>query len=250
MKGSLAVVGIGPGEKRLLTPMGRRVLLQATIVMGYRGYLDQIASLLTKKEVVPFLIGQELERAEKALALASHGQRVALVSSGDAGIYGMASPVLELWLHLPTEQRPSLEIVPGVPAMVACAALLGAPLGNDFAVVSLSDLLTPWEVISRRVEAAAQADFVVVLYNPRSSRRPWQLAEARRLLLRYRPPTTPVGVVRKAYRPGQAVTVTTLGELDERAVDMETTVIVGSSVTWARNGHMVTPRGYRLEALP
>ncbi len=247
MSGSLSVVGIGPGDEALLAPLARRALAEATTVVGYRAYLDMVSHLLAGKSVLAYDLGQEVERAERAVALARAGERVALVSSGDAGIYGMASPALAAWLALPRADRPRLQVVPGIPALVACAALLGAPLGHDFAVVSLSDLLTPWEVIERRLEAAAAADFVVVLYNPRSRGRPWQLGEARRILLRHRHPDTPVGVVRRAFRPGQAVTIATLGDLDETTVDMESTVIVGSSRTLARDGLLLTPRGYRGE---
>ena len=245
MKARLTVVGLGPGDEALLTPLARRVLEEATAVVGYRGYLELVAGLLAGKAVHPFEMGQERERAERALELACGGERVALLSGGDPGIYGMASPALEAWLALPSCRRPPLEVVPGVPALAACAALLGAPLGHDFAVVSLSDLLTPWEVIARRLEAAAAADFVLVIYNPRSRGRPWQLGEARRILLCHRGPDTPVGMVRRAYRRGQAVAITTLGTLDETAVDMETTLIVGSSRTVAQEGVMLTPRGYR-----
>jgi precorrin-3B C17-methyltransferase len=247
MKGRLSVVGIGPGDDVLLTPLARRTLKDATVVVGYRGYLELVAGLLAGKAALSFELGQEVERAQRALEMACGGERVALLSSGDPGIYGMASPALEAWLALPPSRRPPLEVVPGVPALAACAALLGAPLGHDFAVVSLSDLLTPWEVIARRLEAAAAADFVLVIYNPRSRGRPWQLGEARRILLRHRGPDTPVGVVRRAYRQGQAVAIATLGTLDETVMDMETTLIVGSSRTLARDGVMLTPRGYRAE---
>ncbi len=247
MGGRLSVVGIGPGDEALLTPLARRVLQEATAVVAYSGYLQLVAGLLAGKATLPFELGQEVERAQRALELACDGERVALLSSGDPGIYGMASPALAAWLALPSDRRPPLEVVPGVPALTACAALLGAPLGHDFAVVSLSDLLTPWDVIARRLEAAAAADFVLVIYNPRSRGRLWQLGEARRILLRHRRPDTPVGVVRRAYRQGQAVAITTLGSLDETAVDMETTLIVGSTRTSARDGLMLTPRGHREE---
>jgi len=240
--GTLWVVGLGPGDESLLAPAARRALEEAEIVVGYRGYLALVAHLLQGKEVEAFPLGAEMERAQRALTLAASGRRVALVSSGDAGIYGMASPLLELWTE--REGGPDVQVVPGVPALAAAAALLGAPLGQVFAVVSLSDILTPWEAIARRLEAAAIADFVIVLYNPRSGRRTWQLQEARRILLEHRSPGTPVGVVRRAYREGQQVHITTLGELDAGQVDMETLVIVGNSQTRAGRGRLVTPRGY------
>lgn len=242
MTGALWVVGLGPGDESLLAPAARRALEEAEVVVGYRGYLALVAHLLQGKEVEAFPLGAETERAQRALTLAASGRRVALVSSGDAGIYGMASPLLELWME--REGGPDVQVVPGVPALAAAAALLGGPLGQDFAVVSLSDILTPWETIARRLEAAAIADFVVVLYNPRSGRRTWQLQEARRILLEHRSPGTPVGVVRRAYRQGQQVRITTLGELDAGQVDMETLVIVGNSQTRAGRGRLVTSRGY------
>ncbi|GBD14317.1 Cobalt-factor III methyltransferase [bacterium HR25] len=243
MTGALWVVGLGPGDESLLAPAARRSLEEAEVVVGYRGYLALVAHLLQGKEVEAYPLGAEMERAQRALTLAASGRRVALVSSGDAGIYGMASLLLELWTE--REGGPDVQVVPGVPALAAAAALLGAPLGQDFAVVSLSDILTPWEAIARRLEAAAIADFVIVLYNPRSGRRTWQLQEARRILLKHRSPVTPVGIVRRAYREGQQVRITTLSGLDASQVDMETLVIVGNSQTRAGRGRLVTPRGYR-----
>jgi precorrin-3B C17-methyltransferase len=176
--------------------------------------------------------------------LAGAGRRVAVVSSGDAGIYGMASLVLETAVEVSGVE---VEVVPGVTAALAAAALLGAPLGHDFACVSLSDLLTPWAVIERRLEAAGQGDFVVALYNPMSQRRTWQLPRAREVLLGHRPAGTPVGLVDRAGRPGTRTWQTTLGDLTVEGVGMETVVIVGSSWTKVVGGRMVTPRGYRGE---
>jgi precorrin-3B C17-methyltransferase len=178
-----------------------------------------------------------------ALDHARRGRHVCVVSSGDAGVYGMASIVLEL---LGNEPDLDVSVVPGVSAITACAALLGAPLGHDFAVISLSDLLTPWERIEKRIEAAAMADFVLAILNPQSKRRDWQLPRAREILLTHRSPETPVGTVRNAYRPEQHVRVGTLGALLELPVDMFTTLIIGNSQTRAFHGRLVTPRGYKV----
>jgi precorrin-3B C17-methyltransferase len=209
--------------------------------------MEQVADLLAGKECIAMELGQELERAERAVAQARAGRTVAVISSGDAGIYGMAGPVFRVLTDLEWDgQSPELEVVPGVSALQSAAALLGAPLMQDFCAISLSDLLTPWETIRRRLTAAAQGDFVVVLYNPRSQRRTIQLVEAREILLGHRPATTPVGLVRDAYRPGQRVTITNLAGLMEHfaSVDMVTTVVVGNSTTYLQGGRMVTPRGY------
>jgi precorrin-3B C17-methyltransferase len=179
---------------------------------------------------------------------------VALVSSGDAGIYGMAGLVLEMGAAQGLKLGPSeaagevdlyLEVIPGVPALAAAAALLGAPLMHDFVAISLSDLLTPWETIEKRLELAAQGDFVMVLYNPQSKKRDWQLGAVRDLLLRHKDPGTPVGIVSRAMRPGQTTTITTLNDLTKNPVDMQTVVVVGNSQTYTYGPYMITPRGYR-----
>jgi precorrin-2 C20-methyltransferase/precorrin-3B C17-methyltransferase len=241
----LWVVGLGPGDPRLLTGQALDVLRAAEVLVGYDGYLDLLAPLGLTAERHGSPIGAEAERAAHALALAREGRRVVLVSSGDAGVYGMASLVLETAERLPGVD---VEIVPGVTAATAAAAVLGAPLGHDFACVSLSDLLTPWEVIERRLDAAGRGDLVLALYNPASRRRTWQLPRAREVLLRHRGPGTPVGVVDRAFRPGTRVTHTTLGDLSPEGVTMETLLIVGSSRTRVVNGRMVTPRGYGTQA--
>jgi precorrin-3B C17-methyltransferase len=246
-RGKLFLVGLGPGDSRLLTPLALAALQDCDVVVGYRGYIEQIGELLWGKELVSMELGQELERAGRAVDLAYGGSVVAVVSSGDAGIYGMAGPVFQVLTDRGWDGvTPQLEVVPGVSALQSAASLLGSPLMQDFCAISLSDLLTPWEAIRRRLEAAALGDFVVVLYNPRSRRRTWQLLEARRILLERRSPQTPVGIVREAYRPEQKVIITDLGNLEEQSqkVDMFTTVIVGNSATYLHNGYVVTPRGY------
>ena len=244
-RGHLTVVGLGPGSPDDRTPAAERAVRRADVVIGYGPYVDQGADLLGPAQVVVRSpIGEEMVRATHALAEAAAGRRVALVCSGDAGVYAMASIALEL----AAEVAPGLDVdvVPGVTAALAAAALLGAPLGHDHALISLSDLLTPWEAIERRLQAAAASDVAVALYNPRSRGRDWQLDAARGILLGCRPPSTPVGVVSDASRPGQAVHLTTLGALAVADVGMTTCVIVGSSTTRVVDGRMVTPRGYRL----
>ncbi len=245
-RGSLAVVGIGPGSPEQLTPAARDALAGAEVVIGYAAYLALVAPLLDGKEQVAGSMTRETERARDAIARGRAGARVALVSSGDPGVYGMASLVLEMlrdegWQR---GEAPDVSVVPGVTALGSCAALAGAPLGHDFCAISLSDLLTPWEVIARRLEAAGAADFVVGLYNPASTRRRRPLAEAHAILSRHRAPSTPVAVVSDAYRPGERVVVTTLERLLDEEIGMTTTVIVGSSRTFAFEGLLVTPRGY------
>jgi precorrin-2 C20-methyltransferase/precorrin-3B C17-methyltransferase len=243
--GKLWVVGLGPGDPRLLTRQALEVLRSAEVVVGYEGYLALLEPLGLLAEQCGSPIGAEAERAAQALELARAGRRVALVSSGDAGVYGMASLVLE------TAERFAdldVEVVPGVTAAVAAAALLGAPLGHDFACLSLSDLLTPWELIERRLHAVGTGDLVLALYNPLSRRRTWQLPRAREILLEYRRPETPVGLVTRAFRPGVEARQTTLGALSLEGITMETILIIGSSQTRLVTGRMVTPRGYGQQA--
>jgi precorrin-3B C17-methyltransferase len=244
----LFVVGLGPGERQMMTVQAIETLRQAEVVVGYTGYFEWIADLVKGKDCRALPLGQETQRAELAVQLALEGRRTCVISSGDAGVYGMASLVLETVERQPLHRQPAVVVVPGVSALLASAALLGAPLGHDFAVISLSDLLTPWERIERRLAAAGEADFVLALLNPQSRRRDWQLRRAQEILLHARVPETPVGVVRNSGRPGQAVALTVLGRLAEAAVDMFTTVIVGNSQTRRFRDSLITPRGYRRES--
>ncbi len=240
--GSVSVVGLGPGGAAHRTPAAAAAVRSAEVVIGYGPYVDSAASLLrATQDVRRSPIGAETERARDALAEAVAGREVAVVCSGDAGIYAMASLVAEL-----AEDHPEvpLRVVPGVTAALASAALLGAPLGHDHALISLSDLLTPWPAIERRVRAAAEADLVVAFYNPRSRDRSWQLGRALEILAAHRPPTTPVGIVTDAGRPTESVTITEVARVDPTVVGMTTCVIVGSSSTRLVAGRMVTPRGY------
>ncbi|MFI6940705.1 precorrin-3B C(17)-methyltransferase [Streptomyces sp. NPDC050418] len=245
-RGRLAVVGLGPGARDLVTPRAKDELRRAAVLVGLDQYVDQIRDLLRPGTLVlESGLGAEEERARTAVAEAAKGQTVALIGSGDAGVYAMASPAL-------AEAGDDIDIVgvPGVTAALAAGALLGAPLGHDHVSISLSDLHTPWEVIERRVRAAAEADLVVTFYNPRSRGRDWQLPKALGLLAEHRTPRTPVGVVRNASRADESVRLTTLGGLDPATVDMMTVVTVGNTATREIAGRMVTPRGYRWQQDP
>ncbi len=241
--GTVVVVGIGPGASDLMTPRARAALVASDVLVGYAGYVALVGDLVAGKECHALPLGQEIERARLALDLAGKGRCVSVISSGDPGVYGMAGVVLELLRDVTEPERPEVIVVPGVSALMAAASLLGAPLGHDFAVISLSDLHTPWDIIARRLEAAAGADFVIALLNPKSRQRAWQLDRAREIILRSRNGESVVGVVRNAYRPEQGVVVTTLGRLHEVRVDMFTTVIIGNSCTVGFQGKIVTPRG-------
>jgi precorrin-3B C17-methyltransferase len=238
------IVGLGPGVRETMTPQACEAIRQAEIVIGYSGYFAWIEGLAAGKECLALPLAQETERARLALEHAREGRNVCVISSGDAGVYGMASLVFELAATDGEADRPEIVVVPGISAVNACAALLGAPLAHDFAVISLSDLLTPWEKIERRLAAAAEADFVIALFNPQSRRRDWQFRRAQEIIAGSRSPETPVGIVTNAYRPGQSVRMTNLAEMARAPVDMLTTVIVGNSQTREFSGAMVTPRGY------
>jgi cobalt-precorrin 5A hydrolase/precorrin-3B C17-methyltransferase len=243
-RGRLAVVGLGPGARDLLTPRAVQELRRASVVVGLDQYVAQVRDLLAPgTRVLESGLGAEEERARTAVAEARAGRAVALVGSGDAGVYAMASPAL-------AEAADDIDVVgvPGVTAALAAAALLGAPLGHDHVSISLSDLHTPWEVIERRVRAAAEADLVVTFYNPRSRGRHWQLPKALALLAEHRSPATPVGVVRAASRPDEQVAVTTLSAVDPSTVDMVSVVVVGNTASRVVAGRMVTPRGYRWQS--
>lgn len=240
-KGRLGIVGLGPGARDLLTPRAVATLQRASVIVGLDQYVDQIRDLLRPgTRVLESGLGQEEQRARTAVEEARRGNAVALIGSGDAGVYAMASPALEF-------ATDDIEVVgvPGITAAVAASNLLGAPLGHDHAAISLSDLHTPWEAIERRVRSAAEGDFTICFYNPRSKARDWQLSKALDILAVHRPPETPVGFVRNASRPDETMTLTTLGEVDTAQVDMFTVVLVGSSRSRTIAGRFITPRGYR-----
>ncbi|XOF33112.1 MAG: precorrin-3B C(17)-methyltransferase [Candidatus Electrothrix sp. YB6] len=241
--GTLSVVGIGPGAADLMTPRAWQAIAQAEVVAGYTTYLDLIRDCLTPdQEILSSAMMQEIERCRRALERADSGRTVALVCGGDPGIYAMAGLVYELVRD--TGSRSRIEIIPGIAALNACAAVLGAPLMHDFAAISLSDLMTPWELIEKRLQAAAMADFVTVLYNPKSKKRTEQIVRAREIMLEHRDPQTPVGIVSGATRRHEAVSLTDLDNMLSGDIGMQTTVIIGNSATFVFQDKMVTPRGY------
>ena len=237
------VVGLGPGDPQFLTAQAQSALEEAEVLCGYPVYLDLVRPYYPEKEYYATGMTKELDRCRWALETAHSGRTVALVCSGDAGVYGMASPLLEL-----AEQFPevTVEVVPGLTAALSGGAVLGAPLAHDFCVISLSDRLTPWEVIEKRLACAAQGDFCAALYNPSSKGRPDYLQKAVRILrANGKGPETVCGLVRNIGREGQSARVLTLAELEDTPVDMFTTVYIGNGNTRALSGRMVTPRGYR-----
>ena len=237
---------------------GHEALQKVDTVAGYATYIDLVRPLIKDKKIISTAMKKEVDRVEAAIDAALNGETCAIVSSGDAGIYAMAGLALEICqkreirIKKPFPDSISktdrnelyIEVIPGIPALCSGAALLGAPLTHDFAAISLSDLLTPWEVIEKRLEAAAQADFVVALYNPKSKKRDWQLTKAREIMLKYRDKATPVGVVTNAMRNDQRVELTTLDALNTVPVNMLTTVFIGNSTSTVYRDFMITPRGY------
>ena len=244
--GKIMLVGIGPGSIEHMTARARAAIAEADTVIGYSTYIKLVEDLLNGKEVVKKGMTEELDRAVYALERARAGKKVALISSGDVGVYGMAGPTYEVLFQAGWTQDFGIEveIVPGASALNSCAALVGAPLTHDFCAISLSDLLTPWPTIARRLDAAASADFVTALYNPKSGRRTRQIVEAQRLFLLHRRADTPVAIVKSAYRPKQRIEFTTLDKMSEADIGMLSTVLIGNSNTFVRDGLMVTPRGY------
>ena len=237
----LFLVGIGPGSADGMTQAAKAALEQSEVLCGYTVYLDLVRQQYPDKETYTTPMTRELERCRWAIDRAAEGKTVAMLCSGDAGVYGMAGPVLELAEGKDIE----IEVVPGVTAALSGAAILGAPLMHDFCVISLSDLLTPWKVIERRLRCAAAGDFSIALYNPRSKKRPDHLRRACEILLEEKSPDTVCGWVKNIGRPGQCQGLATLKDLGSLELDMFTTVFIGASSTKNVNGRMVTPRGYR-----
>lgn len=244
--GKIMLVGIGPGNYSHMTNRACEAIAEADVVVGYVTYIKLVADLLEGKEVIRKGMTEELDRAVHALEQARAGKKVALISSGDAGVYGMAGPTYEVLFQAgwTPETGVEVEVIPGASAINACASLVGAPLTHDFCSISLSDLLTPWPVIARRLDAVAAADFVVALYNPKSGRRTQQIVQAQQLLLRHRRPDTPVVVVKSAYRRREHIEFSTLDKMSNCDIGMLSTVLIGNSHTFVRHGLMVTPRGY------
>ena len=247
--GKIIVAGIGPGSKEDITPAVLEAVQQADVIVGYQYYFQFVKPYVKDTcQCIDTGMKKERERAEQAFLLAEEGNTVVVISSGDAGIYGMTPLIYEMKKErmavsgLPAD----IEVValPGISAFQKAASLLGAPIGHDLCVISLSDLMTPWEVIERRIQAAATADFVTAIYNPKSHGRYWQLYRLIELFLNERSAETPVGYVRQAGRPEQEVKITTLGAFDPEDVDMFTVILIGNSQSYVYDGRIITPRGY------
>lgn len=245
-KGKLYLIGFGPGDHDHLTFRAKKCIDEAEVVIGYRTYIHLVKDLIAGKQVIYTGMTEELARARKAIELACEGRKVALVSSGDVGIYGMAGPCFELLKERGWKPGEGIdvEVIPGITAVSSCAAALGAPLTHDFCAISLSDLLTPWEVIVERISAAAKTDFVIALYNPKSGRRTRQIVETQKILLKHRSPDTPVGLVKSCKRDMEQIVLTTLQDMLTHEIGMLTTVIIGNSNSYRYLDFIVTPRGY------
>lgn len=240
--GKIYVTGLGPGAEDQMTKKAQKALESCQVIIGYTVYIDLIREQFPDKIFLSTPMRQEAQRCRMAFEEARKGQDVAMVCSGDAGIYGMAGLICEIGTEYPDIE---IEIVPGITAASGGAAVLGAPLMHDFAVISLSDLLTPWETIEKRLKAAAQADFVICLYNPSSRKRADYLSRACGIILESRTAATVCGIVRNIGREGESCRILSLGELKDIQTDMFTTVFIGNSATKEINGRMVTPRGYK-----
>lgn len=246
--GKLYIVGVGPGHHDHMTFRAKQVIEESDTIVGYETYVNLVEDLIEGKDVYRYAMTQEVERAHQCIDLAKSGKIVSLVSSGDPGIYGMAGLIYEMLAESNWDPKSDLkvEIIPGVSALNSCASIIGSPLMTDFAVLSMSDLLVPWEIIVKRVEAAAQGDFVIVIYNPSSKKRIHQLQDTRKILLKYRKPTTPVAIIKGAFRNSQSVVLTDLENLENHSdkLGMISTVIIGNSSTYNYKDLMINPRGY------
>lgn len=238
------VIGIGPGDQRLMTGEALQAIEEADVIVGYVTYIKLIKELIEGKEVVKTGMRREIDRCQKAVDIALTGKKVAVVSSGDAGIYGMAGLVLELAEK--SDSNLEVKVIPGITASIGAAAVLGAPIMHDFCHISLSDLMTPWEVIEKRLKYAAMGDFIVCFYNPRSKGRANHLANAFQQMMAFKSPDTVVGIVKDVGRKEERKIITTMRDIDYELVDMTTMVIVGNKETYVKNGKMITPRGYSL----
>src|ERR687890_1837586 len=247
--GKLYVVGVGPGHHDHMTFRAKQVIEESKIIVGYETYVSLISDLIDDKEVYRYPMTQEVDRANQAIDFAEKGNIVSLVSSGDPGIYGMIGLIYEILAEKGWKKDNGIyvECIPGVSSLNSCSALIGSPLMTDFAVVSMSDLLVPWEIIVKRVESAALGDFVTVIYNPSSKKRIHQLKDTRDIFLKFRKPSTPIAIVKGAYRDSQSIVITTLDKMLDYPdmLGMITTVIVGNSSTFNFKGMMINPRGYR-----
>jgi len=245
-KGKIILVGFGPGAREHMSVRAIEAIKESDVVIGYTTYIKLVQDQLEGKTVIRKGMTEEIDRCIEAYEQAEEGKVVALISSGDIGVYGMAGPTYEVLLKSgwTPESDIAVEVVPGSTALSACASLVGAPLTHDFCSISLSDLLTPWPTIAKRIEAAGRSDFVVALYNPKSGRRTQQIVEAQRILLQYRKPDTPVAIVKSAYREAQNIQMVRLDEMKDCKIGMLTTVLIGNTSTYMNQGLMITPRGY------
>ena len=237
--GKIYVVGIGPGKKENMTFRAYEAMENSDIIVGYKTYVDLVKEYYPGKEMKSSAMTKEVDRCTEVLELARQGKTVSLISSGDAGVYGMAGIMLEI-----ADEDMEIEVIPGITATNAAAAIAGAPIMHDYATISLSDLLTDWELIKKRLELAAQGDFVVSIYNPKSRGRVTQIEETREIMMKYKPRSTPVAIVRNAGREDEKYILTTLEDMLHHEIDMLTIVLIGNSNTFVKNGKIITPRGY------
>lgn len=249
MNSKLYIVGVGPGHHDHMTFRAKEVIAESDTIVGYETYVNLVQDLIEGKTVYRYAMTQEVERAHQCIDLAKSGKIVSLVSSGDPGIYGMAGLIYEILAESgwSPDDELKVEIIPGVSALNSCASIIGSPLMTDFAVVSMSDLLVPWEIIEQRVDSAARGDFVIVIYNPASKKRIHQLQDTRKILLKYRKPTTPVAIIKGAFRDSQTIVMTNLEDLPNHSdqLGMISTVIIGNSSTYTYKDLMINPRGYK-----
>ena len=245
--GKISIVGIGPGNLSEMTPKARALIDAADAIVGYKTYIELIGEITKGKKILASGMRQEVQRAQIAIDEAQKNLNVAVISSGDAGIYGMAGLLLEMILNLPENLQPKFEIAAGVSALNSAAAILGAPLMHDFAVISLSDWLTPFDLIKKRVKLAAEGDFVIALFNPKSKSRVTYIDEVQKILLNFRAENTPVGIVTNAGRIDEKKIISTLKNFVNEEINMFTLVLIGNSKTFVKSNFMITPRGYELE---
>ena len=238
------MVGIGPGNLEHLSNKAIEVLKSSDCIVGYKTYMNLIADLVKGKDIIASGMRKEIDRVTDAIERAANGKVVSVISSGDPGVYGMAGLVLEVAKK--ENRNVPIEVVPGIPSENAAAALLGAPLMHDHVVISLSDLLTPWDVIEKRLRLASEGDFVIALYNPKSSARKWQIEKTAEILLMTKSPDTPVGIVKGAMRKDQSVIITSLSNMLTHPIDMSTIIIIGNSTSFVYANYMITKRGYEV----
>lgn len=237
----LYVVGIGPGGREHMTVKAVETIKKSDVIVGYTPYIEYLGELVEGKELFSTGMKGEIERCKAAIDMVKEGKNTAIISTGDAGLYGMAGPILELVEEI------EVEIIPGVTAAFSAASELGSPIMHDYASISLSDLLTPWEVIENRIEKAAEGDFVITIYNPKSKGRKDHLEKAVNIMLKHKPGDTPIGVVKDSGRPNTKIWITTLDNIDYDKVDMLCVLIIGNSNTYIKDEHMITPRGYHIK---